>query len=276
MALNQSLFVSIITPVYNGAKYLDELIQSVRQQTYPLVEHILIDDGSTDNGATVDILRQYKHLKWWSRENRGQYATMNDGLRTASGDIVCFISADDVMLPDAIVEAVTWLTSDSQNIGVYGNYSFIDINGKPLQRFHPMRWMPTAFYPYSLHIAHSSLYIKRDFLLSNKLFFDASLKYVGDYEWIIRVLRAGGKIVRSGENYSAIRLHNEQTSKVKFYEMRKERLLVQRRLHISLLVAWIFRKLMFLTDLINITREKGIRTMMTELAIRFTGAPRKV
>ncbi len=58
--------VTIITPVYNGAKYIEELILSVKAQDYPYIEHIIIDDGSDDGGATVAILKRHTHLRWWS------------------------------------------------------------------------------------------------------------------------------------------------------------------------------------------------------------------
>ena len=80
MALIPPPLITIITPVYNGAEYLDELIQSVLRQDYPNIEHLIIDDGSQDGGATVSVLQKYPHLRWWSRENKGQYATMNEGL----------------------------------------------------------------------------------------------------------------------------------------------------------------------------------------------------
>ena len=71
MALTNMPLVSIITPVYNGAEYLNEMIQSVQRQDYPNIEHLIIDDGSQDDGATVAILEKYPHLRWWSRENKG-------------------------------------------------------------------------------------------------------------------------------------------------------------------------------------------------------------
>lgn len=112
--------VSIITPVYNGQKYLAELIESVREQAYPNIEHIIIDDGSTDDGATLAILRHYPHLRWWSRENRGQYATMNEGLESAKGELVCFVSADDVLLPGAIRCVVEILRRNPEFDGLCG------------------------------------------------------------------------------------------------------------------------------------------------------------
>ena len=77
--------VSIVTPVYNGSLYLEEFIRSVLAQDYPRIEHIVIDDGSTDGGATVEILKRFPHLRWWSRENKGQYPTMNEGFAAADG-----------------------------------------------------------------------------------------------------------------------------------------------------------------------------------------------
>ena len=89
---------------------METLIQSVLNQDYPNIEHIIIDDGSQDNGVTVSVLSKYHHLHWWSRPNKGQYATMNEGLLAAQGEIICFVSADDLVSPDAIKTAVEALT----------------------------------------------------------------------------------------------------------------------------------------------------------------------
>ena len=62
--------VSIITAVRNGSRYLSALIESVLAQDYPRIEHIVIDDGSDDDDATIRILEQYPHLRWWTRENQ--------------------------------------------------------------------------------------------------------------------------------------------------------------------------------------------------------------
>ena len=72
MEVSNFSLVSIITPTCNGAEYLEELIQSVTRQVYPNIEHLVIDDGSQYGGATVAILNRYPHLRWWSRENKGQ------------------------------------------------------------------------------------------------------------------------------------------------------------------------------------------------------------
>jgi glycosyltransferase involved in cell wall biosynthesis len=203
--------VSIITPVYNGAAYLDELIVSVRDQDYPAMEHIIIDDGSNDNGATVAILKKYPHMRWWSRENRGQYATMNEGLEAAQGNIICFISADDVMLPGAVRKAVAFMGSHKNHDGVWGITEFMDKDGDIIKAKFPLHTFPTSLYGYFTHISHCSLYIKRDKVMSNNLKFKSILHYVGDYDWILSVLEAL-RLGYMASPLSCVRLHDEQTS----------------------------------------------------------------
>ena len=261
--------VTIITPVYNGAKYLDVLIQSVQEQDYPNIEHIIIDDGSTDGGATVEILNKYPHLRWWSRPNKGQYATMNEGLINSKGDIVLFVSADDIILSYSVATAVTFLNSHKEIDGVYGNYGFINLNGKTLKLFQPMIYSPTKLYPYSLHISHSSFYLRKNVLINNNLYFIDTLKYVGDYSWITSILNAKLKIRKIKAMLSMIRIHANQTSKINSFEMRKETISVQKQFGISFLAASIFRKLWFGINLINAAKIGGIKGSFTVLYDRY-------
>jgi glycosyltransferase involved in cell wall biosynthesis len=202
--------VTIITPVYNGAEYLDDLICSVRDQGYPNIEHIVIDDGSTDDGATVGILKKYSHLRWWSCTNKGQYATMNEGLQAAQGEIVCFICADDLMIPGAIAKAMNVFVSDPDVDIVYGSVLFIDKDSKP----YPLLYRRASLwtYPYFSNISHSSLYVKRSTLLSRDLQFRMDLKYVADYDWIIRLIKERLNFVFINEPLSKVRKHEKQNT----------------------------------------------------------------
>jgi len=212
MAINGARLVSIITPTYNSSEYLEELIQSVQNQDYPKIEHIIIDDGSQDNGVTLTILRKYPHLHWWSRANRGQYATMNEGLSAANGEVVCFVSADDLVSPGAVSSVIEYLSTHSGCDGVFGITSRIDSQGKPVPYYIPFQTAPISFYPYFAHISHCSLYIRKESLTKHGLVFDPSLKYVGDYEWMIRLYMARLKIGLLRCELSRVRLHAEQTS----------------------------------------------------------------
>ena len=204
--------ISIITPAYNGAKYLDELIRSVQAQDYPNLEHILIDDGSADGGATAAILKQYPHLRSWSRENRGQYATMNEGLDAAKGEWICFVSADDKVEPGAVRRAAGFLTRHPQWDGVVGYTKAMDDAGKPYAA-PPFQWVPARSYAYFSQISHCSLYVKREALLRNQLTFNPSLRYVGDYDWLIRAARTL-RIGRVPFPLSTVRIHRAQASRV--------------------------------------------------------------
>jgi len=224
--------VSIITPVYNGAAYLDELIVSVRDQDYPFMEHVIIDDGSNDNGATIAVLKKYPHLRWWSRENLGQYATMNEGLETAGGEIICFVSADDLVLPGAVRRVIEIMQRHPEYDGIAGLTRFVDEAGAPYPIRFPFQTAPTRYYAFFSQIAHCSLYLKRASLLKNNLFFNPSLRYVGDYDWILRILDKLN-VIRIDFHLSAVRIHSAQTSVQRKHSMDAEHQRVVASLHIN-------------------------------------------
>jgi len=210
--MNEFPLVSVITPVYNGAEYLEGLIQSVLQQDYPNIEHLIIDDGSQDDGSTLKILQKYNHLRWWSRENKGQYETMNEGILAAQGEVVCFVSADDVLSPGAITSAMEFLACHPNYDGVFGITNYIDKRSKIRPYLVPFRKAPLSFYPFFAHISHCSFYVRLSSLKKHRLFFDQSLRYVGDYDWMIRIHKSHLRIGRIDRELSRVRIHDDQAS----------------------------------------------------------------
>ena len=91
--------ISVITPSLNSGKYIEHAIQSVRDQNYFDLEHIIIDGGSVD--GTLDILKKYPQLKWISEPDGGQSDAMNKGFNLSTGDIIVYLNADDYFLPKA-------------------------------------------------------------------------------------------------------------------------------------------------------------------------------
>jgi len=187
--------ISIVTPVYNGSQYIEQLIQSVLEQDYPRIEHLIIDDGSNDHGATVAILQRYPHLRWWTRPNKGQYATLNEGLLAAGGEIFTTISADDWYAgPTAVGSIMDLWRQRRQYDGICGRYIVADAQGHPLSRpTAPWRWPRSLIYYYN-YLPHLALLVDRRLLLERQIRFDESLRYSGDRDWAIQLHRSNFRI----------------------------------------------------------------------------------
>jgi glycosyltransferase involved in cell wall biosynthesis len=122
--------VSIVTPSYNQAHFLEETILSVLNQDYPNVEYIVIDGGSTD--GSVDIIRKYEDrlAHWVSEPDEGQSDAINKGWRCARGDILAYLNSDDTYLPGALRTVVQYLQNYPRVDMVYGYLNWIDEGGR--------------------------------------------------------------------------------------------------------------------------------------------------
>lgn len=205
-------WVSIVTPVRNGATYLEQLILSVLGQDYPNIEFIVIDDGSDDQGATVAVLRRYPQVRWWTRPNRGQYATINEGFKAARGDLVTTMGHDDWYVDSGVVSAVvSFVERHPECDAVHGLMLDVTAEGIPLpvqayQKFPP--WM----LQYTTFISHSTVFIWRRKLIELALFYDESLRFESDGDWLARLYQSGCRLKRIDRVIFAYRRHPSQLS----------------------------------------------------------------
>lgn len=117
--------VSIITPAYNQAEFLVETIESVLAQDYKNIEYIVLDDGSTD--ATREILARYNgKIRWQRHDNLGQARTLNKGWAMSKGEIIGYLSSDDIIYPGAIRKLVEILKKDKSIVCVFPDSDLID------------------------------------------------------------------------------------------------------------------------------------------------------
>jgi len=159
--------ISIVTVAYNSAATLGDTLRSVATQTYPHIEHILIDGGSTD--GTAAVVKQYGgHLsRYLSEPDRGIYDAMNKGLALATGHIVGFLNSDDMFAqPGSVAEISTGF--DTPNVdAVYGDIVMVDPVDLQLVRRY---WRPGAFKDGACArgwmAPHPTLYIRREILMS--------------------------------------------------------------------------------------------------------------
>jgi glycosyltransferase involved in cell wall biosynthesis len=118
--------VSIVTPSYNQAAFLEETIRSVLEQDYQPIEYVVVDDGSTDR--SLEIVERYAdRLAWWTRqENAGQVAALNRGFARTNGAYMGYLNSDDTLLPRAVSRMVEELERDPDLLLVYGDALYTD------------------------------------------------------------------------------------------------------------------------------------------------------
>ena len=183
--------ISIVTPTFNQAAFIEEALLSVKEQHYENVEHIVIDGASTD--GTVEILRRYcgqpgwEHLRWISEPDRGQSDALNKGCQLITGDIVGWLNSDDRYRPRCFAEVVEAFNKNLPSDVVFGDYTMIDEAGRFLRIRREIEF--SRFLLSYLHILYipttSSFFRRRIFEEGN--FFDVSLDNTMDYEYYLRL-----------------------------------------------------------------------------------------
>ena len=131
--------VSIIIPVFNGANYLEGAIQSALGQTYQNIEIIVVNDGSTDNGATEKIAKQFgDQIRYFQQVNGGCAAALNCGIAHMKGEYFSWLSHDDLYAPEKITEQIELLTKlVNKNSIIFSAYEYIDENTNHITFVNP-------------------------------------------------------------------------------------------------------------------------------------------
>lgn len=132
----ESPLVSIVTPSLNQGRFIEETIQSIKNQTYPNIEHIIVDGGSTDN--TLEIIKKYDgtyNMLWLSEPDEGQSDAINKGWKISNGEIIAYLNSDDTYMPWAVETAVNWLTGHADVDMVYGDCNNVNEYGEVIDQY---------------------------------------------------------------------------------------------------------------------------------------------
>lgn len=184
--MNNEPLISVITVCYNSAATLAQALQSVADQDWPKVEHILIDGASTDDTAKIIERFRPRLAQVLSEPDKGIYDAMNKGLDRAEGDIICFLNADDQYASNHVLSRVAAQIREHQLDALMGDVGFFHEN-EPTRmvrryrsnRFHPGRlawgWMP----------AHPALFLSRA-VVQRVGHFKTDYRIAGDFEFIVR------------------------------------------------------------------------------------------
>lgn len=195
--------VSVVTPCYNGMPYIVENIESVLMQDYPEVEHLVVDGASTD--GTIEVLKQYPHLRWLSEPDRGQSHALNKGFRLVRGAIIGWLNADDTYNPGAIRSAVEYFQNHPEVAVVYSDCQIIDEHGKPL-RFSKSQPFLLETFLLNNYIRQPTVFMRKQ-VLESIGGVDEDLHFVMDRELWLRVgLRRFDMHYIQGQTFANFRL----------------------------------------------------------------------
>ena len=202
--------ISIITPSLNQGQFIDETIRSVLSQNYPDLEYIILDGGSSDN--TLSVLESYSdRITWISEKDDGQTSAINKGLQMATGEIVAYLNADDLLLPGTLLKVAKRFMDDTRVMWVTGKCKIIDENGVEIRQ-----WI-TAYKNLCLQMHSRSLLLVMDYISQPATFWridvfkrfgplDESLHFAMDYEYWLRISEKNPLVIIP-ENLAAFRVH---------------------------------------------------------------------
>ena len=179
--------MSVVIPCYNQGRFLREAIESVLHQTYPAAEIVVVNDGSTDDTATV--ARSYEGVRYIEQRNQGAPAARNTGVSSSTGDLLVFLDADDRLQPHALATGVESLTANPEWAFVSGSVRVIAEDGSP--RYVPKQ-QPRSGDPYiqllrSNYIWTPGVVMYRREMLRAVNGFDTSAGASADYELNLRI-----------------------------------------------------------------------------------------
>jgi glycosyltransferase involved in cell wall biosynthesis len=205
MGMTSQPLVSIITPSFNQARYIEATIQSVLTQDYPNIEYIIVDGGSTDE--TVEIIKKHEgRIAWWvSEKDKGQTDAINKGFARANGQILAWLNSDDTYESGAISAAVKYLQEHPEVGMVYGDCNFINEDGNVIGKFNSAQTDYRLLRQGYAHIPQQTMFLRAD-LWKQVGPLDPSFYFAMDYDLWTR-LAARTQLKYVPQTWANFRLH---------------------------------------------------------------------
>ena len=203
--------VSVVIPCFNHARFLADALASVRAQTWPQVEVIVVDDGSTDDPASV--ARAYPDVRLMRQRNRGLSAARNAGWQASRGEITIFLDADDVLHPGAAAAAVAQFAAHPEAMMTFGRLELMDAAGRTIPASLPI--VTERFYEELLrrnYIRTPAMAALRRRVMELVGGFDPSCSPSADYDLYLRVARRY-PVVAHGALVARYRQHTNNMSR---------------------------------------------------------------
>lgn len=217
--------ISIITPTYNRANYLEKNILSVKSQNYNNIEHIIVDGASSDN--TIEILKKYENtynMKWISEKDSGIPNAMNKGFKMAKGDIFCWLDSDDIYLDTTLKKIIDIFTKNSDIDVVFGDILISDQNDKIINYIKNTKFDINALIHLGMNLQPQATFWKQS--THNKLK-GFNEKYISgaDYDFFLRMALSGAKFYHIKDFLAVYRVHQGNNGMVDISNNEREEII---------------------------------------------------
>jgi GT2 family glycosyltransferase len=223
--------ISIVTPSFNQAPFLERTLHSILDQGYPRLEYVVQDGASAD--GTQAILERYQAwlTHWESAPDGGQTQAINLGFRHTSGEIMAYLNSDDLLLPGSLACVARYFAEHAEVDVVYGHRILIDENDGEVGRWvlppHDDRVLAWANF-----VPQETLFWRRRIWERVGGALDASFRFAMDWDLILRFLEAGARFVRLPRFLGAFRVHSRQKTSAQLRTIGEEEMgRLRRRCH---------------------------------------------
>lgn len=242
--MEDKIKISIVTICYNSAKTIEDTIKSVLNQNYGNLDYVIIDGASTD--STMDIVERYRSMLSVvvSEKDRGISDAFNKGIARSTGEVICFINSDDVMLPGAL-DAISHAFDGKHDI-YCGNVLLENPKSGFKCREVPSTTFPVV--PMFRHVAHQGMFITPD---AYRRFgtYDINVKYPMDLEFLMRAYRQGASFKHVDYDIACFRAGGATSNEI--YKKKKDYLYIVKKNGGNWLQAYFFYYFLVLTQLVK-------------------------
>nr|WP_298645761.1 glycosyltransferase family 2 protein [uncultured Proteiniphilum sp.] len=185
--------LTVITVTYNAEKTLEGTLKSVREQTYPAIEQVVVDGRSSD--GTVSLIKAYadEKTKWVSEADKGLYDAMNKAISMASGDYLCFLNAGDTFFSlDTVEKMMRSFDGERPPDILYGETAIVDDEGffLHMRRLKAPDRLTWKSFKQGMVVCHQAFIVKRELAEPYNL----SYRFSSDFDWCIRMMKKAASI----------------------------------------------------------------------------------